>query len=256
MINQILEWNYEQSDSIVWPADTYDTLPDYDGEGPMPQIQFPLPPDWRSPFVGKSVPEAVAFMRNAPKPPKPLNTRYCAILTQASLDENRLFICKSLEGIVREEYEYATSSEEDTDCEVDLVTDSDIGEYHDPCIARVQEAEKEMINERIRKARAKRLERKARKESEAVSRGGAVGDEIDLERKKKKRRNKEIGERTLGLSGITVKEAAKCNLKDDYENVQLIGTSLGMISMFIDGVEHERWEEHFYYWREDQHLMS
>jgi hypothetical protein len=256
MINQILEWNYEQSDSIVWPADIYDTLPDYDGERSMPQIQFPLPPDWRSPFVGKSVPEAVAFMRNAPKPPKPLNTRYCAILTQASLDENRLFICKSLEGVAQEEYEYVTSSEEDTDCEDDLDTDSDIGECHTPWLARVRKAEKKMINRRKRERRVRCLERKAREESEAASRGGAVGDEIDLERKEKKRKNKEIGERTWGLSGITVKEAAKRNHKDDYENVQLIGTSLGMISMFIDGVEHERWEEYLYYWREDQYLIS
>lgn len=37
-INMVLAWNYEQSDSKIWPADTYDTIPDYDGTGPMPQI--------------------------------------------------------------------------------------------------------------------------------------------------------------------------------------------------------------------------
>jgi len=58
------------------------------------------------------------------------------------------------------------------------------------------------------------------------------------------------------MSAITIEEAAKFKREDDYENVQMIGTSLGMISMFCTGFEHERWDEYFHYWREDQHLIS
>lgn len=75
---------------------TITTLPDYAGLA-MSGTMSPIDPKWRSPFIGKSIPEAVAFVRNAPKPPKPLNKRYCAVLTKDELESGSLLICKSQE---------------------------------------------------------------------------------------------------------------------------------------------------------------
>lgn len=196
-------------------------------------------------------------MRNVPKPPKPLNKRFCAILTRASYDENHLFICKSFEGEVRQEYQ--ATSEEESECESELDTDSDIGECPNPMFAMLRKAEKEMINERIREKRPQILERKIQQESEANSKKDVVEDDLDTDsdvseghgprftkimkaRKKmiNRRKRKERAERLLGMSAITIEEAAKFKHEDNYENVQLNGTSLGMISMFCTGFEHER----------------
>lgn len=77
--------------------DEYGTLPDYRGSAES-GTETPIDPDWRSPFIGKTIPDVVAFMRNTPKPPKPLSKRYCAVLTNDSLDEETVLICRSLEG--------------------------------------------------------------------------------------------------------------------------------------------------------------
>ena len=191
----------------------YDPIPDYDGS--IAQITLPLPSDWRSPFVGKSVPEVVAFMRNVPKPPKPLNTRFCAILRRSSLDEGCVFICKSLKGKVRQERKAA--DEDETEREDDLDTDSDIGEGHGPRFTRIMKARKAMINRRKRTERAERLSGKADKGAE---------------------------------------EKTKPKYEDDYEDIQLIPTSADRISLFLDGVEHQRWDEFFCRWRENQGWIS
>lgn len=224
-INEILWWNYEDSDSKLWPADTYDSLPDYDGTGPRPQIRLPLPEDWRSPFVGKTIPEVVAFMRNVPKPPKPLNTRFCAILRQEHLAEGCVYICKSLEGEVQQDDSVASDGKADSeiaDAEVaddDDDSDIDMGirEGCDPMLAMVLEAEREMIKENRRETRAERL-------------AGNTGKEVD--------------------------DKTKPKHENDFENVQLIPTSNDMISLFLDGFEHERWDEYFCRWREHQHWIS
>lgn len=84
-------------DYALWLADDYSTLPDYAGISASGTIT-PIDPHWRSPFVGKSIPDVVAFMRNTPKPVKPLNKRFCAVVTKDDLEDGRIFICKSLEG--------------------------------------------------------------------------------------------------------------------------------------------------------------
>lgn len=163
--------------------------------GPLPQIRLPLPPDWRSPFVGKTIPEVVAFMRN-------------------------VHICKSLEGELRQDGQVASDEEADdevADDEIGSDTAIDIREGCIPMLAMVLEAEKEMIRERIRKNRAERL---------------------------------------AGKVEGTTKEKAKRKHENDLENVQLIPTSNDMISLFLDGFEHERWDEYFRLWREHHHWIS
>jgi len=49
------------------------------------------------PFIGKTVQDAVHFIRNAPKPPKPLNKRFCAVVTRDALKKGGVLICKSLD---------------------------------------------------------------------------------------------------------------------------------------------------------------
>lgn len=55
----------------------------------------PISRDWRSPFAGKSIEDAANFVRNAPKPPKPLCRRFLAILQKDSFDQSiGMHICK------------------------------------------------------------------------------------------------------------------------------------------------------------------
>lgn len=66
-------------------------------------------------------------MRNAPKPPKPLNKRFCAVVTKESLEQNQVLICKSLdfdserERLEDEEMneEFRYDSDDDKSVEVD-----------------------------------------------------------------------------------------------------------------------------------------
>jgi len=139
-------------------------------------------------------------MRNVPKPPKPLNTRYCAILRQEYLAEGCVYICKSLEGEVRQDDQVASDEEaenEISDDQIDSDTDIDIREGCNPMLAMVLEAEREMIKERVRKRRAERL-------------AGNV-EKTDEEKTKPKHEN-------------------------DFENIQLIPTSNDMISLLNDGM--------------------
>jgi hypothetical protein len=109
-------------------ADTYDTLPDYTGLSPY-GTKEPIDPNWRSPFIGKTVRDAVDFMRNTHKPPKPLNKRFCAVVTKDSLRKHQVLICKSLDfeseqerledDEYGEEFHYDTDSEEDKSHEDD-----------------------------------------------------------------------------------------------------------------------------------------
>jgi hypothetical protein len=166
-------------------------------------------------------------MRNVPKPPKPLSTRFCALLRHEHLAEGCVYICKSLNGEVRHDNQVAGEEEEEADGAVadDKVTDDDVDsntgifirEGCNPMLAMVLEAEKETIKERSRKNRAKRLTTTADKKT---------------------------------------KQKAKPKHENDLEDVQLIPTSNDMISLFLDGFEHERWDEYFRLWREHQNWIS
>lgn len=163
----------------------------------------------------ENIPEAVNFMRNVPKPPKPLNTRFCAVMQKASLNEGCIFICKPLEGEDR-------SGNQPTD---------------------IEESEPEET---------------------LGSESEVEGPENDLDtifrKRKRLRRNAERRKARAERSLNKTEKQPKCPIKpkheNDFENVQLIPTSNNKISMFCDGVEHERWPEYFWRWREDQNWIS
>lgn len=159
-------------------------------------------------------------MRGVPKPPNPLNTRFCAILRQEYLAEGCAYICKSLEDEIRRDDHIASDEDsggEVMDKEVDSDSDGDIREGCNPMLAMVLKAEKVMMKEKRRKNRAERL---------------------------------------LDKVGKKTKEKVQSQHENDFENVQLIPTSNNMISLFLDGFEHERWDEYFCGWREHQHWIS
>lgn len=57
----------------------------------------PIASDWRSPFVGKSIEDAANFVRNAPKPPKPLNKTWFAVMEKEDSEEGIVItLCKIL----------------------------------------------------------------------------------------------------------------------------------------------------------------
>jgi hypothetical protein len=82
---------------MVWLADTYDSLPDF-----HPKLQYsgtphPVDQSWASPFVGKSIEDVANFIRNTPKPPKPLCKKFFALLQKDLYEKNgKLLICKVL----------------------------------------------------------------------------------------------------------------------------------------------------------------
>lgn len=81
----------------TWLADDYDTLTDYAGAAACGTLA-PINTKWRSPFNGKTLPNVIAFIGNAPKPPKPLDKRYCAVLIEDEFEDGRILICKSSRG--------------------------------------------------------------------------------------------------------------------------------------------------------------
>jgi hypothetical protein len=56
-------------------------------------------PTGTCPFVGKSIEDAANFIRNAPKPPKPLSKRFFAVLQKEFYEQsNRMLICRISTG--------------------------------------------------------------------------------------------------------------------------------------------------------------
>jgi hypothetical protein len=77
-------------DTCLWLADAYDTIPDYDPGDPGPKgTPHPIDSEWRSPFVGFSVGEVAAFIRDTPRPPKPLSRRYFAVLRKEQHEQHK-----------------------------------------------------------------------------------------------------------------------------------------------------------------------
>ena len=84
-------------DSGLWLADTYEGLPDFQVGARPESTSPPIDSDWKSPFIGKSIEDAANFVRNTPKPPKPLNRTWFAVLQKELFKESReLLICKIL----------------------------------------------------------------------------------------------------------------------------------------------------------------
>jgi hypothetical protein len=99
MIKEVLRLSREEhGGSYLWLADTYDTLPDYNPDNPGAEGTLALvDPNWRSPFVGSSVEAVAAFIRAAPKPPKPLCKRFFAALKKERFEQSKeLLIYKIL----------------------------------------------------------------------------------------------------------------------------------------------------------------
>ena len=75
---------------------------------------------WTSPFVGKSIEDVANFVRNAPKPPKPLCKTFFAVMQKDLYDrKGKLFIYKILpvggEKDQEEDEEDGSEDEEDDD---------------------------------------------------------------------------------------------------------------------------------------------
>jgi hypothetical protein len=79
IINTILRENTQDGYWPLWLADTYDNLPDYAGRAAK-GTTAPVDEEWHSTF--SILHEAVEFVRNIPKPPKPLCKVLCAILDE------------------------------------------------------------------------------------------------------------------------------------------------------------------------------
>lgn len=97
-INKILDDNIEQAEHpALWLADSYSTLPDYLPNHKIYGTEDPIDDNWRSPFAGKSIEDAANFVRNAPKPPKPLCKQFFAVLQKDRFEQNgTILICKIL----------------------------------------------------------------------------------------------------------------------------------------------------------------
>lgn len=55
----------------------------------------PISEQWKSPFIGETLRQIGAFIRNAPKPSKPLCNEICAVLTKEPYEERgEILICK------------------------------------------------------------------------------------------------------------------------------------------------------------------
>jgi hypothetical protein len=73
----------------------------------------PIDNAWRSPFVGKSIADAANFIRNAPKPPKPLCRRFFAVLQKNFYEKSGMvLICRISPGDVEDEIEGDYNKEE------------------------------------------------------------------------------------------------------------------------------------------------
>jgi hypothetical protein len=91
MINEALRMDMEeQGEPLLWLADTYDTIPDYDPASPGAQGTLgPVDSNWRSPFIGSSVEEVASFIRATPKPTKPLSKLFFAVLQKERFEQSK-----------------------------------------------------------------------------------------------------------------------------------------------------------------------
>lgn len=101
MINEVLRLSKEEQGlSILWLADRYDTLPNYDPENPGAEGTLGLlDSNWRSPFAGSSVEQVAAFIRGVPKPPKPLCKHFFAVLTRERFEQSKELLIYSILGV-------------------------------------------------------------------------------------------------------------------------------------------------------------
>jgi hypothetical protein len=216
-INTLIRENSRGRNSCdIWLADTYDTLPDYTGLSPY-GTKEPIDPNWRSPFIGKTVRDAVNFMRNTPKPPKPLNKRFCAVVTKDSFKQYQVLICKSLDfESEQEKLEDEEAGEEfHYDSDDDESVDSD--DNDDPPYKTLEEF------------------------------GGDVM--AWLEQPASDPSKVEAAE-----PRITTKQMLQ-ELGNDYENVQVIPTPRNEVDLFNNGFYRYRWAARYRAWRQEGFMI-
>lgn len=97
-INKVLLDNEKEfpGSQRIWLADTYDRLPDFTYGTPRAHgTRAPISEQWKSPFIGQTLRQIGAFIRSAPKPPKPLCKDFCAIFRKETYEERgEILICK------------------------------------------------------------------------------------------------------------------------------------------------------------------
>lgn len=75
-------------------------------------------------------------------------------------------------------------------------------------------------------------------------------DDID------RRGRKERAQRLSGKASKGAEEKIQPKHEDDYEDIQPIPTSADRVSLFLDGVEHQRWNVYFCRWLDDRNRIS
>jgi len=216
-VNTLIRENSRRRNSCdIWLADTYNSLPDYTGLA-VDGTKEPIDTNWSSPFIGKTVRDAVDFIRNAPKPPKPLNKRFCAVVTRDALQEGEVLICKSLdfdseqERLRDEEMNEEFHYDSDDDNSADLDDDEyppfkSLGELGGDLMAYASQA---MSDPRVLEAATCR---------------------------------------------ITTKQILQ-QLGNDYKNVQVIPTPRNEVDLFNGGFHCYRWAARYRAWREEGYLI-
>jgi hypothetical protein len=96
-VNEVLSSNIEDMGGarVVQLADTYDLLPNWDPNAAPEGIEPTITTTWRSPFIGQSLVEVATWIRHIPKPPKPINKTYFAVLQRELYEQNKqVLICR------------------------------------------------------------------------------------------------------------------------------------------------------------------
>lgn len=81
--------------SDLWLADTYERLPDFQGAKCIQGTKVVVDTAWQSPFLGKPLADASAWVRRIPKPPKAINKKYFVVLKRDIFEkQGKVIICK------------------------------------------------------------------------------------------------------------------------------------------------------------------
>lgn len=96
-VNEILrlnmEANYDEAD--LWLADTYETLPDFQGPHFIGSTRPTVDASWQSPFKGQSLAEVAAWVRDILKPPKSVCKRFSAVAQRdLCAQQGKVLVCK------------------------------------------------------------------------------------------------------------------------------------------------------------------
>jgi hypothetical protein len=97
IVNEVLSSNIEDTGGarVVQLADSYDLLPNW-GPNAAPEGKEPtIATTWQSPFIGKPLVEVATWIQHIPKPPKPINKTYFAVLQKELYEQNKqALVCR------------------------------------------------------------------------------------------------------------------------------------------------------------------